>query len=425
MKPTPGSHYLVVRGDQIRQIARRAYGYDRSADIIDANAAIFTKARKDIGISLEGLPYIYAGDRLWLPPVKQQFSETVPANTDDEISIRLDGKVFRGWTASSIERNINKVADGFIFTLPYDPDDKDIRERTRPFSYKPADLFIGGELYIAGESNKISPAARIDETLKTVEARTKAGKTVECMAQKSTLEFNGQTLAQIAEEIMKPYGDDLKPIFLDGDSDKFTKVRKEITDTDFDFLYGLAAQKGFMITSSDTGQMAFIRAAVNSKPVFRFIEGETAIEHISASYDGTQRFSVFQAVTESAGSSGPTASLEDPSIDTYRPFVFSADDLEAGNLDTAMQWRRAGSLAKAAPLSITATGWRNEKGMLWRENMKGTVKAPSVDIHKETDYIINSVKLEKDENGGNVSILGMVLPQAYTLDFPSSFPWDD
>ena len=62
--------------------------------------------------------------------------------------------------------------------------------------------------------------------------------------------------------------------------------------------------------------------------------------------------------------------------------------------------------------------------MLWRENMKVSVLSPSVDIFTETEYIISGVNLLKDENGGNVSGLEMVLPQAYSLEFPSSFPWE-
>ena len=373
-KPTAGSFYVVVSGDQIRSIARRAYGYDRSNDIIDANAGIFTPKRKALGLSLEGLPFIYRKDRLSLPAIKEQFSEKVQAQTDDEISIKIEGKVFSGWTASNIKRNINTVADAFTFSFPYDPDDLQLREKTRPYTYKKTELFIGGDLYISGQSVKWNPAIRTNATIKTIDSRTKAGHTIECMAQKTALEFNNQTLAEIATEVMKPYGDNLKPLFFDGDSDIFPKVRKEITDTDFSFLSGLASQKGFMITSSDDGSMAFIRANVSGKPVFRFIEGTTAFEHISASYDGTKRHSSYQAVTESAGEPGPSSSLDDPSIPVYRPFVFSADDLEAGNLETALQWRRSKALADSTSISVTVTGWRNENNQLWMENMIGTVK---------------------------------------------------
>ena len=420
MKPTPGQIYTVVSGDRIRDIARRAYGWDRSGDIVDANSALL--AGKPI--SLEGLPTIYRGNRLQLPDTLKQFSETIPATVDDEISIRINGVVFQGWTASNISRNINTIADGFTYSLPYDSSDLDLRDKTRPFNYYPADLFIGGELYIAGQNIKWHTGFRTNETVKTIDARTKAGHTIECMAQKTALEFTGQTLSQIATAIMAPYGDNLKPLFFDGDSDQFVKVRKEITDTDFDFLRGLAAQKGFMITSSDTGQMAFIRANIDGKPVTRFIEGETAMEFVSATYDGTKRHSSYQAVTESAGTPGPSSTITDDSIPIYRPFVFSADDLEAGNLETALQWRRSNALAESAKLKITATGLRNQSNMLWRENMKITVLIPSVDIFTETEYIISGVNPEKDENGGNIAVLDMVLPQAYSLKFPDSFPWE-
>ena len=417
---TPGTFYKVVAGDTIRAIARRAYGWDRSPEIVSGNHELL----KDRVISLEGLPTIYRGDSLWLPDILARFSETIPSQVDDEISIRIDGKVFKGWTASSITRNINTIADAFTFSFPYDANDLELREKTRPYSYKKCDLFIGGELYIGAQSVKWHAGLRTNETIKIIDARTKAGHTIESMGQKTALEFENQTLAQIATAIMQPYGDDLKPLFFSGDSDQFPKVRKEITDTDFAFLSGLAVQKGFMITSSETGQLAFVRANIDGKPVTRFVEGETAMEYISATYDGTQRHSSYQAITESAGSPGPSSVLSDPSIPVYRPFVFSADDLEAGNLDTATRWRRSRSLAASAPLAITVAGGRNQNGMLWRENMKITVFAPSVDIFTESEYIISGADLKKDENGGNVAILQAVLPQAYSLEFPTSFPWE-
>ena len=371
-----GTFHIVIAGDKIRSIARKVYGYDRSADVVSANADLL----KGRTISLEGLPTIFPSDSLWLPAVKESFSERIVSNTDDEITIRIDGVLFQGWTAANIQRNINTVSDGFSFKLPYDSSNEQLKNLTKPYSYKRCDLFIGGELYIAGQTLKISTASRNNQTVKNVEARTKAGHTVECMAQKSVVEYKNQTLSQIATDIMQSYGDDLVPLFFAGDSDQFTRVRKEMTDTDFDFLNGLASQKGFMITSSDDGRFAFIRAAVNGLPVFRFIEGETAIQHISVSSDGSKRYSSMQAVSETAGGSGISDTLSDPTIPVYRPYVFSADDLEAGNLETALQWRRSKALADSYSVSITVTGWRNEFGQLWRENMKGSVKFPSVDI---------------------------------------------
>ncbi len=417
-KPQPGTYYSVVSGDRIRAIARRAYGQDNSSVIVDANSDRLNGR----ATSLEGLPTIFRGDRLWLPPVPQSETDTITADFDDEIAIRLGGKIFKGWTASNVSRNIDTISDGFAFELPYNPDNEELRNLTRPFSYTTADLFIGGELFIAGICVKWSLGAQQNSTKKTIDARTIAGHTIECMASKKALEYNNQTLADISTDILSAYG--LKPLFFDGDSDQFTKVTKEITETDFSFLTRLAQQKGFMITSSDDGGMAFLRAAVTGKPVARLVEGESYMENITAVYDGTKRFSSFMAISESPGVSGNSLTLDDDSIPTYRPFAFSADDLEGGNLETAVQWKRSRSLADSTALKAIITGWRNPEGQLWRENMVVSVLAPSVDIHTETNYIVKGIELTKDELGGDVITLSLILPQAYTLTFPDSFPWE-
>ena len=107
----PGTFYTVVAGDTIRAIARRAYGWDRSPEIVSGNHELL----KDRGISLEGLPIIFRGDSLWLPDIAARFSQRIPSQVDDEISIRIDGQVFKGWTATSITRNINTISDAFTF----------------------------------------------------------------------------------------------------------------------------------------------------------------------------------------------------------------------------------------------------------------------------------------------------------------------
>jgi hypothetical protein len=52
----------------------------------------------------------------------------------DEIAIRINGKIFRGWTVTSIERSINSIADSFSFTAPFNPDDPD-SVYLDPFTY--------------------------------------------------------------------------------------------------------------------------------------------------------------------------------------------------------------------------------------------------------------------------------------------------
>ncbi len=79
-KPTPGKYYTVVQGDRIRDISRRAYGFDDSDRITDSNSALL----KGRIISLEGLPTIFPGDKLWL----------VEETTKDEQKIEYEKPLF-------------------------------------------------------------------------------------------------------------------------------------------------------------------------------------------------------------------------------------------------------------------------------------------------------------------------------------------
>lgn len=56
--------------------------------------------------------------------------------------------------------------------------------------------------------------------------------------------------------------------------------------------------------------------------------------------------------------------------------------------------------------------------------MIGTVLAPSIDIFTESSYIISGVHPTKSKGGGNIAQIDLVLPQAFTLDYPDSFPWE-
>jgi hypothetical protein len=63
-KPAPGTFYTVPKGAWIDTISLKAYGRDRNQDIIDANNQLLKD--RDIEPNTK-LPYIYPGDKLWLP----------------------------------------------------------------------------------------------------------------------------------------------------------------------------------------------------------------------------------------------------------------------------------------------------------------------------------------------------------------------
>lgn len=413
-KPKAGTWYTVPKDSWLDSISIATYGRDRTQDIINANAYLSSRPVH----TGSGLPYIHPGDRLWLPPDGDALPDTVSASDPEEIAIRIDGKVYRGFESVGISRSIETCADTFSFVAPYDPDNPAHRILD-PYSYRKCDLFIGGNLYIPGEMVKWSPDA--DNARMTIEVRSLPGVTVDCVSLDKGCDYNGMTLQAIATSILAPFG--IIPSFPDGDSDVIVKANRGVTDTVFSFLAGLAKQKGLVITSTIRGEMAFVRAAVNSRPVASLEEGKFPLIKVSGSYDGTGRFSHYIAVSQSAGTEGNRAEEKDNTIKTYRPSIFTADECENGNIADAAKWRKSRALAAASPLTATVRGWADPSGAPWMENTKITLKAPRNCIFSPTEFIITSVEPKKSESDGNVVDLKLALPQAFTLDFPEVMPW--
>lgn len=416
-KPVPGTVYTVVPGDSIRSISRRAYGNDQSARIVEENYQLL-KGRR---ISLEGLPTIYAGDVLQIPASTSRYgNRTVTADFDSEITIVLDGTEYRGVKASNIKRAMNTIADGFVFEIPFDPYDKTLVDALRPFSYKPAELYIGGERYITGRCLKPRFSTSGSGIVCTVEVRTRPGDMIECRSSRQSLEYYGQTLLQIANDVAGRYG--LRAYSTHGDSDAFSLVAKEIDEGDFDFLARLASQKGFLITSATDGNIMFARATPDAKPVAALRLGEYPVLSATSEFDGAMRFSEWFGYAEVSGEPEASAFRRDPGIGIKRPYAFKADESEAENIETAVLWKLAQSIADGANVSVAVSGWRNLDGQLWEELMVVTFWGPGVFVMTESRFVVKSVDLSKGTDG-DVTVLGLALPEAYNKTIPKNYPW--
>lgn len=453
-KPEQGTKYTVVRGDTIRNIARAAYGWDRSDLILGANEYIVDRAKKDKDyISDEGLPIIKPNEILFIPVYKNRYdNKKITADFKNQVEIRIDGKKVEGAKASRIERAMNTIAYGFTFEVPFDYRNKEQADLFRPFTYKTAQMYIGGDLFITARCSKWD----FPGNTAIIEARTMPGEMLECMGMRKTQVFaSGLTLLKICQEVAKPYGitcysangtggivteldknasstgsrayeyDSNGKAVLAEATDPLPRIEQDLDQTDADFLSELAKQKGFLLTSLPDGNLLLCRANTADKPVVALRQGEYPLIDGSASFDGSKRFSKWMAFTEETDKPGINAYETDQYIPVTRGFVFGAKETKESNIRTAIKWRMSKSIAESCAVSVSVAGWRNAEGELWRENMKLTLYLPQAFIFKETQYITESVELTKDENGGDMANLQLVIPESYTTTMPKApFPWD-
>ncbi len=419
-KPIPGTFYTVPKGAFIDTISIKAYGRNRNADIVEANNSLL----KDRNIeTISGLPQIYPGDNLWLPEddLEEQEEEEIDYDSPDEVAIRINGKIFRGWTTNSIERAINTIADSFSFTAPFNQDDPD-SEYLDPYTYLKTDLFIGGQKYISGRAENWSDSFGTDSTMTTIQARSLAGVLVDCPSEKKELNSNKQTLRQITNVLLKPFG--IKSEFPLGDSDIFNATRRNETDKIYSYLQGLARKAGFIINSTRQGGIKYDRANVDGEPIMSLIQGHPPLVGVTSSFNGSERFSDYIAISQSKGNATNNYTLKDESIPVKRPIIFNATDTRQGDIKKSAEWQRNRSLGKSAKWTATLATWRDEGDNLIYENEIITVFAPNAHIFVETKLLIEKVSFSKTESGANVAVLTLVMPESYTLNFPEVFPWE-
>ncbi len=420
-KPKPGEFYVCKDGDTIRNISRAAYGRDLGDLIQEVNHDILI----DRKISAEGLKIIRGGDRLYIPSdtnTKRYAGRKITADFDNPIEVELDGVRYKSFKATQISRAMNEIAAGFVFDAPFSMEDKTLMDKLRPYSYKTALLYVDGELFMTAKCMRWSYSVTSSGIVATIEARTRTGDLCECSGNIGVGQFANQTLLQIAEEICKVY--DLKVYSESLDSLPFPDAVKEVAELDFDFLSRLATQAGFLMKPGKDGSLYFTRAQVGSKPVGSLKSGEFPVLSCSSSFDGSKRFSDITGTTESETDWGINETLQDESIPIKRPFRFKADEATRDTLKTAVQWRMSESIVASTSLSVTVSGWRNSEGRLWEENTSVYFYAPQCYVLQNTVFLIQKVVLTKDESGGDIAELSLVLPEAYTLGLPSSYPWE-
>jgi prophage tail gpP-like protein len=335
-----------------------------------------------------------------------------------EVTIEIDDIPLQGFEALGIKRSLANLADGFSFSGPYDPDGDNARLLEPP--EKKAVLRIDGEIYITGLTQSWDPGWETNSSAVELECRSLPGTLIECTSDIKSATYRNQTLKQIADSELQPFG--IKAEFPDGDSAPIPLAQRCPLDKVFAFLKKYACNYGFVMNSTDTENLKFAIPGKNSPLVDSFSQGEQPLLGVDVSYDWSNRFSEYIATAQLPGNPTATATTVDESADFYRPLMFKADARTVADLQKSADLRLTQALT-AMEVSATVAGWRNRENELWLENTLVELYAPKVFLFQSRNYLIKSVKLDKTEQGGEIAELTMVMPETYTGEIPEILPW--
>jgi len=341
------------------------------------------------------------------PKIKHRSSIPFDRGTliEDAVTFYVNNKVFEGFKNVNLSRNLMSLTGTFEISVL----DKWSIE-AQDFEILPGDRIhchLGKIALFEGyvdtfTANLISGSRNL-----TITGRDRTSDLVDC-SHDGASEFNNLDFEGLAKEMLKPFG--LKVIKDSALSvgEKFSKFTIKQGETVFEALNRAAKERQLILLSSTHGNLLIEKRGVK-RAASELKEGVNILS-IGATFDNTERFSVYKVKGQQAGILGsPTdtnASLgeaTDEGITRFRPNIVLAEN--AVNNDGAQkraEFEAGLRVAKGLKVTISVKGWRQEDGSLWAINQLVQVESPSVGI--KSQMLVQSVKYTKTTAGRKTDI---------------------
>jgi prophage tail gpP-like protein len=411
-KPVAGSPYTIVKGDTLSGIAYAAYGQGRKwPRIWEANKSVLQSGDPNL---------IFPGEVINIPVLTELQPEAASdlellatsepiEDVIEDFQVVIKGKPIKVKSARAL-RTMDTASDGWNAVIYWDPNDSDLADLIRPYSYNETKIYVGGQLVITGPLYVTEVPVKNDELPASIAGFSYTKDLVD-----STLDppysRNGITLNQLANELA--IGKGIKVVDDTPSAGVFERVTSEPTDTIFAHLAKLAKQKSRLISSTPRGELLILQANTTGAPVGS-IGDELARGHdYTVRFDGTQRFNVYRLTSKRRGAQLREAVAVDSVVPRSRVRTIDANDTTDGDIGQAANWERSKALADALTMPFPVSGWYAPDGTLWRENTLVTVVSARMFIPDGFTFLIKSVEYIFEPDGKK-SVLNLVPPQVYT-----------
>lgn len=415
----------VVSGDRITWLSQRYYGtQSKTKLIINANPQL-----KGRVLSTESLPTIYPGDTLIIPddPSSKKAPKTITSENDNDVTVKIQGQKFAFFSSFSLTQEIDSF-DTFNFNAPFNPDELIYREAFRPFSYKPCEVYYGSDLLFNGTLLAPASASTPEINPLSISGYPKCGVLNDCTLSisKYPMEFNDQDLQQITDSIISDYG--ISSDFQSSAGNKFKKVALDPSKDVLRFIIELAAQRGLLVSNNSNGDLLFWQTR-NEAITATLEEGETPFISCVPNFNPQQFYShVTGIMPAKQGISSEKHTVENNFLinkGITRHYNFTLSDVAKQDLQNSVKIKAGKMFADAMQWTLTVWGHRNKDGNLYEKNTFISVKAPRAMIYQDTKFLIKSLTMTRDENGGDSTTMSIVLPESYSGSIPTTFPFEE
>ena len=338
-----------------------------------------------------------------------------------DVTLTVAGKDFSGFESLSINRMLEACADTFSLTCP---NTAEIKKYFKPYEYQECILKIKDEVIITGNVYLISNQLSQDSREKNIQGASKTAILSQCSIPASSgYSFRGLYLSSIAVKVCDPLG-----IFVNAFNDIAIKeANAEPGQTPFEFLSGLAASTGIIVTNDSFGRLLLLTPNKDADVIDKIIEGESR-NLISASIecDGTGRFSEYQLMAQQDSSHKITKTAYDNYIGVkkFRPVITVGSEADGKDFTKSVFFKMAVAFSNSFSINVSVKGWDSADGSIYRPGENIILKIPSIDIDVETKLMIAETSLTLSKTEGKLCQMRLIYPSVYSGILPDRMPWE-
>ncbi|MEE9393707.1 MAG: hypothetical protein V3W41_14485 [Planctomycetota bacterium] len=404
--------YIVVEGDSFERISRLSYGSDELANVIKS-----ANPQAAGGLSPGMTLTIPAVDVLPGPLVPQTI-----AGRQNEVSISINGEVFRFWETMQLQRSIDSF-DTFMLDAPFEPTNQVFVDAFTPLGYNRVVINVDGDPLFSGFL--VDVPTDVGPTEGTVQATgyALAGLLNDSMMPNTAypVEFDNMDLRDITLSLIKPFG--LTATFTSDPGPQIDRIAIEEPTKVLRFLINGAQQRGLVIGNDVRGMPVFQKAAAGA-PVENLVQGESPVTNVTNNFNPQKFYSHVTALTPATiGNDGSAFTVENPHLrGVVRPFVFRAVDTFGADAAEAARAKAGFMFANALSYTVNVAGWETRNGLRWAENQRVNLLAPRAMVYSNFEFLIRSVTLFRDANEDRAA-LELVLPGSFEGVIPERLPW--
>lgn len=324
----------------------------------------------------------------------------------NNVELKVDGKIFSGWTSVTVNRSIETMAGYFDLGV-------NVQTSTDLSSLapgKPFTLSIDRQTVITGYTDGRRRQMGADSMKITIAGRDKTADLIDCAAIYKGGQWKKRTLEQIARDLCQPYGVVVRWELTDAESAApFTSFTLDHSETVYEALGRAARARGVLITSNAAGDLVFTRADESHSD--RLVLGENLLS-VDFDEDYRDRFSEYtvKGHGRSNGKVGDTVDARtiasqkgtatDSAITRYRPMIILADskiDAQSATARALREQRRR--LAKSVTFEAQLDGWTRSNGQIWMPNILAEIDASKFAI-QTGPLLVSKVVLTLDDREG-------------------------